>query len=67
MICKFCKNLSDFNSKYTNPAKGILDFCEQKLTAPPMKPLELTHNGLDSMYVILNIHANSPKTLRNTL
>ncbi len=24
-------------SKYTNPAKGFLDFCRQKLTAPPIQ------------------------------
>ncbi len=28
--------LALLRSKYTNPAKGILEFCRQKLTAPPM-------------------------------
>ncbi len=29
-------HLKNLFNKYTNPAKGILDFCKQKLTAPPM-------------------------------
>ncbi len=27
-----------FNKKYTNPARGIPDFCKQKLLAPPLEP-----------------------------
>ncbi len=26
------------NIKYTNPARGIIDFCKQKLWPPPMQP-----------------------------
>ncbi len=33
---KSCIGSQLLSDKYTNPAKGILDFCKQKLTAPPM-------------------------------
>ncbi len=29
---------SNLNAKYTNPARGIPDFCKQKLLAPPLEP-----------------------------
>ncbi len=35
--------------KYTSPAIGILDFCKQKLTAPPIKP-SITQHTQDIAY-----------------
>ena len=37
----FFIKFSNSSGKYTNPDKGILDFCRQKLTAPPMTPLRV--------------------------
>ncbi len=52
-FCQFPLILCDHSQwiKYTNPALGILDFCKQKLTAPPLKLMELTYNGLLLMEV----------------
>ena len=40
-----CRNI---DKKYTNPARGIPDFCKQKLLAPPLEPsnqLEYYNHG----------------------
>ena len=55
-----------FMNKYTNPARGILDFCKQKFYRPLLCSLRALSSMYTQCYEVTTFHT-TPRTLSNTL
>ncbi len=63
------QNRSDMENsklKYTNPARGILDFCKQKFYRPLLYSPWTLHSMYTLCYEVRTLH-NRPRTMHSTL